>query len=314
MVLNFNRDELANLNGSEVYDNQGKKLGKIDSIFLDDNTQEPTFFEVKGGFLGTKDFFIPFQYLNRDNHNYSVPFDEKFLKDSPDIKADQHMSNEEMNELYRYYEGNHTMNREHVTHDNDLLDRDNMDKEGVRDMRNDAIVTDRDVNATAERDRVNHRDNDSDSMVLREEQLNVGTETVEAGRVGLHKTVVTEQQTVEVPVEREEVKVVREPIADGHAYDGDLGNEEVSVSLHEERPVVSKETVAVERVGLETGTVRENVQIQEEVRKEQAEIVKEGKVESNREHYDRDHNVLDKDHDGRVELNEDVDRRDNRWK
>ena len=44
------------------------------------------------------------------------------------------------------------------------------------------------------------------------------------------------------------------------------------VTLHEERPVVQKETVPVERVRLDTDKVTEQVTVNETVRKEQFEI------------------------------------------
>ncbi len=109
-------------------------------------------------------------------------------------------------------------------------------------------------------------------MIRSEERLHAGTETVETGKVRLHKQVVTEEQQITVPVSHEEVHVVREPIENGRRG-GKIGEEDVEVTLHEERPVVAKETVAVERVGLETETVREEQQVSEKVRKEQVEVV-----------------------------------------
>jgi uncharacterized protein (TIGR02271 family) len=111
-----------------------------------------------------------------------------------------------------------------------------------------------------------------EEMIRSEERLHAGTEKVETGKVRLHKRVVTEEQQVTVPVSHEEVRVVREPIENGRAG-GTIGEEDVEVTLHEERPVVAKETVAVERVGLDTETVREEQQVSEKVRKEQVEVV-----------------------------------------
>ena len=119
-----------------------------------------------------------------------------------------------------------------------------------------------------------------DAMTRSEEQLNVGTETREAGRARLRKYVVTEEQSVTVPVTREEVRVEREPITDANrdaALSGpDISEEEHEVVLHEERPVVEKEAVPVERVRLETEEVTEQQQVTEEVRKEQIDADGEG--------------------------------------
>jgi len=113
-------------------------------------------------------------------------------------------------------------------------------------------------------------------MTRSEERLNVGTQTREAGRARLRKHVVTEQQTVSVPVTREEVTIDREPITDanvGEAMDGPaISEEEHEVTLRAERPVVEKEAVPVERVRLGTETRTEHETVGGEVRKEQIEV------------------------------------------
>src|SRR5699024_12379 len=91
------------------------------------------------------------------------------------------------------------------------------------------------------------------TLIRNEEHLNVGTERVETGEARLRKYVVTETETVEVPVSHEEVRVERTPIsaeeAEAQAKSGWLDanrSEDASITLHEERPVVNKETIPVE--------------------------------------------------------------------
>ena len=101
----------------------------------------------------------------------------------------------------------------------------------------------------------------------------MGTQNVETGRARLRKYITTENVQTTVPVSREEVVVEREPITEGNkgqALDGpDLSEEEHEVTLHAEQPVVTKETVPVERVKLGTQTVTEQHEVNESVRKEQ---------------------------------------------
>ena len=97
----------------------------------------------------------------------------------------------------------------------------------------------------------------------------------EAGRVRLRKYVVTENVATTVPVEREEVRIEREPIIAADVDDATAGPEiseqEHEVVLHEEEPVVSKRTVPKERVRLEKETVVSDEPVAGEVRKEQIE-------------------------------------------
>jgi uncharacterized protein (TIGR02271 family) len=108
------------------------------------------------------------------------------------------------------------------------------------------------------------------SMVRSEEQLRVGTERTETGRVRLHKYVVTEEQQVTVPVRHEEVRVEREPVrGDERAR---IGEDDQEVVLHAERPVVRTEAVPVEKVRLSTETVTEQRTVRGKVRKERVEV------------------------------------------
>jgi uncharacterized protein (TIGR02271 family) len=113
----------------------------------------------------------------------------------------------------------------------------------------------------------------AEAIVRSEERMRVGTETAETGRVRLRKYIVTEEQQVTVPVRHEEVHVTREPVSPEEARAaGGIGEDEREVVLHEERPVVAKETVPVEKVGLSTETVQEERQISGTVRKEQVDV------------------------------------------
>jgi uncharacterized protein (TIGR02271 family) len=94
--------------------------------------------------------------------------------------------------------------------------------------------------------------------------------------VRLRKYVVTENVATTVPVEREEVRIEREPIT-GANYDAAtsgpaISEEQHEVILHEERPVVDKQAVPKERVRLDKEIVTDEERVSEEVRKEQVEV------------------------------------------
>jgi uncharacterized protein (TIGR02271 family) len=113
-------------------------------------------------------------------------------------------------------------------------------------------------------------------MTRSEEQLRVGTQRQEAGRVRLRKWVETEQVSQTVPVQREQVRVEREPITEanrGEALSGpEISESEHEVTVHEERAVAEKEVVPKERVRLDKDVVTEEEQVGGEVRKERIEV------------------------------------------
>jgi uncharacterized protein (TIGR02271 family) len=108
-----------------------------------------------------------------------------------------------------------------------------------------------------------------ETMTRSEERLNVSTEKAESGRVRLRKHVVTEEQQITVPVSHEEVRVERMPADGGTAK---IGEDEREIVLHEEKPVVRKETVPVEQVRLRAEQVTEQRKVRDKVRKEQIEV------------------------------------------
>jgi uncharacterized protein (TIGR02271 family) len=116
-----------------------------------------------------------------------------------------------------------------------------------------------------------------DAMTRSEEELRVGTADRERGRARLRKHVVTENVTKTVPVQREELRVEREPITDANrdaATSGaDISEEEHEVVLHEDEVVVEKRAVPKERVRLDKETVTDEREISEDVRKEQIDLI-----------------------------------------
>lgn len=124
------------------------------------------------------------------------------------------------------------------------------------------------------------------AMTRSEERLRVDTRRRVSGRTRVQKFVTTETVTIEVEVRREEVRLVHDP-----AGDGDLGaevgesygdarqepaREEIVLVLHEERPVVTKEVVPVERVRVVVEEVTTTETASDEVRAEHIELERDG--------------------------------------
>ncbi len=115
------------------------------------------------------------------------------------------------------------------------------------------------------------------SLRLREERLNVGKDRVQAGEVGLHKEVVSQQQTINVPVTHEEVVIERHPVTDGRVDDTPIGEgETIRVPVSEEQVNVSKNTVVTGEVAIGKRAVQETQQVTDTVRHEEARVDQQG--------------------------------------
>lgn len=118
---------------------------------------------------------------------------------------------------------------------------------------------------------------DTQRMRLREEQLNVEKQRVQTGEVGLHKEVVEEQKTVDVPVTHEQVYVERRPVTDATADNTPIGEgEEIRVPVSEEQVNVNKNTVVTGEVAVGKRAVQENQQVTDTVRREEARLDEDG--------------------------------------
>jgi uncharacterized protein (TIGR02271 family) len=111
------------------------------------------------------------------------------------------------------------------------------------------------------------------ALTRSEEELEVDTRKVPRGQAGVRKRVVTEQQHRTVPVEREELRVHREPVRAGEGDgDAEMSADERTIELREEQPVVDKRVVPKERIRIGKEVVRDQERVSEPVRKEQVEV------------------------------------------
>lgn len=302
-------DDVLAARSGKAYDSDGDKVGSVGEVYLDDQTGQPAWVTVNTGLFGTSESFVPLEGARVEGDDLHLPYSKAKIKDAPRQDADKHLDVEQEEALYHYYGlGNGAGDRRDFDGD-----RDRRDFEGDRDR--DAAVGGAAGTAGAagvagaagrDRDRDGHTvddkardiadnrdgrdeafvegdrdrrdfdgDRDGEGVVRHEERVNVGTERRESGKARLRKYVVTDQQQVDVPVSREEVNVTREPVNE-RASNVTLGEQTETVTLHEERPVVDKETVAVERVGLDVDEVRDTERVQTEVAHEEVEVDTDG--------------------------------------
>ena len=224
-------DRLAELRGAPVYDSAGDKIGKIDEIFYDYETNDPEWIGLGTGLIGSKRVLVPVRDARAEGEGVAVPYTKDHVKGAPDIDGDE-ISHETEQELYAYYSG--------------------------------AGYTGGDADTDAPTAR-------EGAVTRHEEELQVGKRPVETGRARLRKWVETEPVEMDVELKRESARVTREKI-DEPVGDADLGEEQVEVPLRGEAPVVAKQTVAKERVGVQKDVDTEKQKVSEEVRKERVDV------------------------------------------
>jgi len=122
-----------------------------------------------------------------------------------------------------------------------------------------------------------------DTIQVKEERLHAETRPVETGEVRVRKEVHTENRTVEVPVQREEVVIERTPVHGRAASEGIAGDiregEEIRIPVREEQVNVTKEAVVVEEVKVGKRVVQDTEQVSGQVRKEEVRVEQQGDVD-----------------------------------
>ena len=234
-------DELVAARGTDVYASDGDKIGKVEEIFVDEQTSEPEWIGLSAGMLGTKRVLVPVPGAERREDGFYVPYSKDQVKGAPDIDADE-ISQETEGELYSYY------------------------GLGYSEAESDTGLPEGEPRMQTQRGTTGEAD-----VVRSEEELKVGKRGVETGRARLRKWVETEPVDTDVELQRERVRVEREPI-DQPVSSAELGEEEVEVPVHAEEAVVQKDTVAKERVSLEKDLETERQRVTDEVRKERVEV------------------------------------------
>jgi uncharacterized protein (TIGR02271 family) len=128
----------------------------------------------------------------------------------------------------------------------------------------------------------NVADTNERRIQLRGEMLRAVKQRVEKGEIRLRKDIVTENQTISVPVTREEVVVERVSAGEAQPLSGSIGDEgEIRVPVSEERVTVVKEPVVTGEVRVRKQAVQDNQQVTDTVRHEEVRVENEGAVNVN---------------------------------
>jgi hypothetical protein len=186
--------EAYGFRGRTMIDRDGDKIGKIDDVYEDRQGGQAEWALVNTGLFGTKKSFVPLHDAQPVGEDVRVPLEKSQVKDAPSVEADEELSESDERRLFAHYD----------------------------------VTYEADGGPTADEETT--RSATDDAMTRSEEELRVGTDRREAGRVRLRKYVVTENEQRTVPVRREEVRVEREPI-----HDEVTGQETISETLRKER-------------------------------------------------------------------------------
>jgi uncharacterized protein (TIGR02271 family) len=258
--------------GARVTGSDGKVIGTIEQVFRDDADGTPAWARIRSGKAGR---FVPVGTSELTADGLRVPFDSRKVMAGPNIDAGQHMSAAQAEEIRKYYglavPAQETPSREAAarpTPSREAPARQTPSYQTPARQTPSYQTPARQTPSYQQRG----RPGDQDWLVRQEERLHVDKETIETGRVRLHKYVDVEPVQETIRTFHDEYDIERTTVTAQDRTGGDIGEDEQEIVLYEERPVSRKEIVPVERIRLRTKRIEEDSVVREELRRERIEV------------------------------------------
>jgi uncharacterized protein (TIGR02271 family) len=266
----------------------GEPVGKIEEIFEDQLSGQPAWALVHTGLVGSCSRLVPLCGACPDGEDVRVEVLKEQVEGAPAFEASDELSEHQEQRVFAHYGMGYAEPRPEAAIGGRVSAPASATANGEAVDQGPVAPTAQLPAASraeaAAPDSVDHQsvpprsepalDGRADEAITRsEEELRIGLERRERGRVRLRKYVVTEQVTKTVPVRREVLRVQREPITEpsrpGTLPESAISEEEHEVLLYAEEPIVEKRVVPKERVRLHTELVEDQREISAELRKEQ---------------------------------------------
>jgi PRC-barrel domain len=100
---------VADWHGKTLIDSFGDKIGKLEDVYVDVETDEPMFGTVKEGFIGRHLTFVPLAGASFAPDHLQVAVSKEQVKSAPNIELQgDELSQADESTLYHHYELNYT--------------------------------------------------------------------------------------------------------------------------------------------------------------------------------------------------------------
>jgi stress response protein YsnF len=255
-------DNEPDIKGWTVKDGSGQKIGKVDELIFDIQSQKVRYLVVslKEKTLQIKDHdvLVPIglaELNDKDNDVFLPSITMEQLRSLPEYekgKIDSSMENKIRSILTGSEGALGTTALASSRGNEDFYDHEHFNEENIYRNRS-------------------QTDKDQISIPVVEENVQVGKKEVETGGIRLRSKIVEEDVTENLKLRDEKVRVERTPV-NRPANEGDLKEENIEMTERTEVPVVSKEARVVEEVRLNKEVEQRDETIKETVRKTKVDV------------------------------------------
>lgn len=103
-VSNIAIEDVKQWRGQEVIDSEAKKLGRLEEILYDTQTDTPAFAVVRSGHLGGRHVtLVPLSGASAGQQYLRVAVEKSAFKDAPSFDPERELSAEDEARAYDYY-------------------------------------------------------------------------------------------------------------------------------------------------------------------------------------------------------------------
>ena len=100
---------VAEWHGKMLVDRNGERIGKLQDVYVDVETDEPQFATVKEGFIGRHLTFVPLGGIKVGPDSLEAAVSKAQVEDAPNIEQHgEELSQADESSLYHHYELNYT--------------------------------------------------------------------------------------------------------------------------------------------------------------------------------------------------------------
>jgi sporulation protein YlmC with PRC-barrel domain len=95
--------KLGDWRGKDVLDRDGEKIGKLEDVYVDTETDVEEFGTVKEGLISKHLTFVPLQEVTASPDSLRIPVAKSLVKDAPNLDTDDDLSAFDEESVYRHY-------------------------------------------------------------------------------------------------------------------------------------------------------------------------------------------------------------------
>jgi len=100
---------IADWHGKDLVDRDGEKIGKLEEVYVDVETDEPVFGTLKEGLVSRHLTFVPLAGITIGPDNLQVPVSKEQVKQALNIQTEgEELSQNDEANLYHHYQLNYT--------------------------------------------------------------------------------------------------------------------------------------------------------------------------------------------------------------